>query len=611
MRYLLSILGLVFSLSSFAQPPAPAPSTVPAPACGDPSIITYHDPILCGDPCAVVHAVVNGENPIMSGLVADDRYSGIIPIGFTFNYYGVPYTQCVIGSNGMVNFNLGLAGSYCPWPISAALLGNTSAFGSICGPWCDIHPGQGGFITYATSGTAPFRRFTATFCHTQMYSTSICPGEWTTTQIILYETCNLIDVHVGHKTICMAWNGGSAIIGVQNPAGTSATVAPGRDFMPPFTCTDEAWRFTPTGAGYTVGPTAYAPVPDAASPINWYSGPAGSPPIGSGPTLPCVPLGAAYRAEVAGCDFVSSSTVDVRADTGTTSTGRVILCAGTDAALPTLPGGGMWSGGPTTIATVNAAAGTVTGISPGVATYIYTYGEECTFVLTVEVLRCDCVDTCYWTVTGNNISGGNNIFGTLTNDDIRILTNNTDRAVVQAGGFMGVKQLSPTTTFDVDCVPTTAPSGLRFENLPVGSGNILVVDASGYVYVSPGIAALRASNTELMEQVNLLRQQVEEMKAQLGTMNMNVGGKGGNALSATPNPTDGQLKVSYTIVGIYSNAVVKITDVQGRLIVSKTVSGNTGSVSLTLPANIASGNLVIALVVDGETVATQKEVLLK
>jgi hypothetical protein len=611
MKYILSLLALVLSFCAIAQP---------APQCGDRPIVLYHDPITCESSCTNLHAIVNGENPINTGITGDDVYSAVLPIGFTFNYYGGNFTQCVIGSNGMINFDLTLAGTYDPWPITALLAGNASAYGSICGPWCDIYQPAGGTITYATSGVAPYRRFTATWCHTAMYNTGTCPNEWTTTQIILYESCNLIDVHVGHKTSCAAWNGGYAIIGVQNAAGTSSTAAPGRDWPIAYTCTNEAWRFTPAGASYNVAAIPYAPVPNAGSIIKWFN--AGGAQIGTGTTLPCQQLGTSYSVQVAGCDFVTTAVINVP-PASTIEYDTMTLCLNTTLPLPVLPAGGTWGGGPASVATIVTMPlpGSITGVGIGTATYTYNYATGgCRYQLTVHVVQChcdtcDCDDHCYWRLTGNNIHGTRNIFGTLSNNDIRIVSNNTQRAVIQAGGNMGIRQLSPSTTLDVDCVPTAAPSGLQFENLPIGMGNALVVDAAGYVYRTNSMYARPApggDNTELQNQINLLKQQLEEMSAKLNSLTSVPGdNSGGNSLSVTPNPTDGQFNVSYTIAGAYNNAVIKVTDVQGRLIVSRPVTNNTGSANITLPGSVAPGNLIITLVVDGKAVGQQKEVLVK
>jgi hypothetical protein len=338
-----------------------------------------------------------------------------------------------------------------------------------------------------------------------------------------------------------------------------------------------------------------------------------------------VQLATTYTVQVAGCDFVSTAVINVP-PSSTISFDTMTLCLNTTLPLPSLPAGGTWSGGPATVATIVTMPlpGSITGVGIGTANYTYTYGTGgCRYLLTVHVVQChcdtcDCEDHCYWKLTGNNIHGTRNIFGTLSNDDIRIVSNNTQRAVLQAGGFMGIKQLTPTTTLDVDCgAPTTAPSGLRLENLPSGPGQALVVDpATGYVYMANTALSKEnngsGNNHDLEERVNKLTQQLEEMKAQLSALGAGPGDNStGNSLSATPNPSDGQFNVTYTIAGVFNTAAIRITDSQGRTIASKIVSNNTGVVNISLPPSTASGNLVITLIVDGKQVAQQKQVLLK
>jgi hypothetical protein len=58
---------------------------------------------------------------------------------------------------------------------------------------------------------------------------------------------------------------------------------------------------------------------------------------------------------------------------------------------------------------------------------------------TLSILATDCCsDTCYWKVSGNNIIGTNNIFGTLTNHDVRINTNNQYRGIIDRFGHWGM-----------------------------------------------------------------------------------------------------------------------------------------------------------------------------
>ncbi|MBL7692852.1 MAG: gliding motility-associated C-terminal domain-containing protein [Flavipsychrobacter sp.] len=264
--------------------------------------ITSSDSLSCTTPCTVLTAHLVGDSPTNTGISIDDVYSGVLPIGFTFNYYGTPYTDVVIGPNGTVCFDLTLAGAYDPWPITAVLLGNPSKFNNICGPWCDIDISvpDGGTITYSLTGIAPFRKYIVTFCNDRMFS---CTTQITSTQIILYETTNIIECHIATKPVCATWNSGRAIIGVQNATGTAATVAPGRDFPSVYTCTNEAWRFTPnaTGSAYTVAAIPYAPVPYSSSPIHWYNTTTGAY-LGAGLTQTvCPTTTTTYRAGALGC----------------------------------------------------------------------------------------------------------------------------------------------------------------------------------------------------------------------------------------------------------------------------------------------------------------------
>lgn len=73
-----------------------------------------------------------------------------------------------------------------------------------------------------------------------------CGGMLFTSQIIIYETTNIIENHISSKPICVTWNGGRAVRGVHNIDGTAAVVFPGRNNTA-WDVTDHAIRYTPTG----------------------------------------------------------------------------------------------------------------------------------------------------------------------------------------------------------------------------------------------------------------------------------------------------------------------------------------------------------------------------
>ena len=69
---------------------------------------------------------------------------------------------------------------------------------------------------------------------------------------MLYENSNIIEVYIQEKNIdnfgAGTWNGGNAVVGIQNSTGTLASVPPGRNGLDTnWASTNEAWRFVPNG----------------------------------------------------------------------------------------------------------------------------------------------------------------------------------------------------------------------------------------------------------------------------------------------------------------------------------------------------------------------------
>ena len=245
-----------------------------------------------------------------SSISADDIYSDTLAIGFSFNYFGVAYSKCLIGANGNICFDISKAAGYNDWVISTPLLSSLSTYNTICGPWCDMdifYTGSNiGEVTYFSYGTAPNRLFAANFCHNSMYS---CSGQYTTSQIILYESTNVIEMHIAHKDICTAWNGGYAIVGVHSDSATATAVtAPGRDYPATWTAANEAWRFTPSGSTYTVSSIPYANIPYYT--VYWYDS-ATNVYLGSGDSIVLTPTApTTYKAVAVNCIDTGTTGVD-------------------------------------------------------------------------------------------------------------------------------------------------------------------------------------------------------------------------------------------------------------------------------------------------------------
>lgn len=194
------------------------------------------------------------SNPTTVNL-SDDQWSGVVNMGFTFSFYGNNYNQCVIGSNGIISFDLTKANGYCSWALGGVgtlpNAGFNDARNSVMPAYQDILPtafgSPNGAIQYQTVGTAPNRMFIVLYKDINFFScTSVCNYFAT----IFYETSNVVEVHIGEKPLCTAWNGGLAIQGTENAPGTVAHITAGRNNTQ-WSANQDGRRWTPTAPGNT------------------------------------------------------------------------------------------------------------------------------------------------------------------------------------------------------------------------------------------------------------------------------------------------------------------------------------------------------------------------
>lgn len=209
-------------------------------------------------PCLPVYVAPNDPNGTPTGLTIDDRYTGVIDIGFTFPFYGFPYTQLVASTNGVVCFDISRANAAAQWNIinGGSPQDLPSSFydpALIMGPYHDLNPqaptSPTQRIQYQVVGTAPARKWILSFYRVPLYSASCQSMIENTHQIILYESTGIIEVTIFDKQICNSWNQGRAMIGLQNFARTKAVMIPGRRASDPPWGTlgmNESYRFVPS-----------------------------------------------------------------------------------------------------------------------------------------------------------------------------------------------------------------------------------------------------------------------------------------------------------------------------------------------------------------------------
>ncbi len=213
-----------------------------------------------------------GTNPTFTNLatefnfLTDDFHSGVVDIGFNFDYFGNTYNQCVVSTNGYITFDLGTANSGSPWSIGAASPTPGVPDNAIMFPWQDINPGvSSGGTNTADCGDGTF---IVDFIDIAMFS---CTDLLFTMQVVLFQGTNIIETYITDKPICATWNGGAAIHGLENANGTQSVVVPGRNFPTQWAATNDAVRFTPNGSGsYTVDTSIpFNPIPVGSENIVW------------------------------------------------------------------------------------------------------------------------------------------------------------------------------------------------------------------------------------------------------------------------------------------------------------------------------------------------------
>ncbi len=207
------------------------------------------------------------------GNLGDDTHTGIIPIGFNFDFYGNTFTQCVASTNGYLSFNTGLANNFSPWSINAVVpTGATHTNNAILGPYSDVLPTAASQIDWVVYGSAPNRVLIVIWDEIGMFS---CLTNCYYNSIMLFEGSNEIINTIGQYEVCTTWNGGAAVQGLVNSTGTSSLITNDpitgitRNFPNTWNSAGDAVKYTPnaTGTNYTY---AFIPYTTIVEP-EWYS----------------------------------------------------------------------------------------------------------------------------------------------------------------------------------------------------------------------------------------------------------------------------------------------------------------------------------------------------
>jgi large repetitive protein len=447
MKYLSIFFFILLTFSSRAQYPSLE--------------IGPDDTLDCSTNCITLHAdyfhamatssysvspIAYNPFPFNSGtninLTSDDRWSQVIAIPFTFCFMGGNYNQLVIGSNGIISFNITYANTSCPYRLTDGETLPTDSFPSVSifGTMQDLHPGLGGAIYIDTIGTAPARVFTISYYEVPYYD---CEDTLYTGQVALYETTNLIDVYIESKLVCTTHNGGRAVEGIQDDA-TTAFVVPGRNNSV-WSVANDAWRFAPNALPNIVR-------------ISWYQG---TSLLGLGDSITvCPTTTTTYRATASytmcqGPPVILADTITIHANyLAVQPSAQHVTCFGNND---------------------GSAAVLVTGATPP---YTYSWSPNTSAAATATGLTAGSYTATVWDATNCYNTAVMNITqpALLTLSDSSVATTctscNDGIIILTAGGG------SPSYFYSISPAAGNQIGGF-FYNLPAGNYNACVTDANG------------------------------------------------------------------------------------------------------------------------------------
>ena len=213
----------------------------------DTSGLTYGVSSIPYNPPFPFNGLANSLNPNI-----DDAWSAVDNLPFDFCFFGDLETQFQVGSNGVIRFDVDPGDTSNGWQFTQNLPNNTNPTlgeANVFTPVHDIDPSASSSeeIGYEVLGTYPNRVLVVSYYEVPLFSGS-CNSLLATHMAVFYEFSNVVEIYIQDKPTCSTWNSGNAALGIQNDAGTTAYVPPGRNTSDsPWTTTNEAWSFAPTG----------------------------------------------------------------------------------------------------------------------------------------------------------------------------------------------------------------------------------------------------------------------------------------------------------------------------------------------------------------------------
>ncbi|MFZ7107506.1 MAG: beta strand repeat-containing protein, partial [Bacteroidota bacterium] len=299
-----------------------------------------------------------------AGPTGDDAVMAATSIGFTFNYFGVNYTQFTISTNGNIQLGDGSGTTNNPTYSTAwtdVAMPNTGVPNNmIAFAWDDWLVGAGE-ITYGVTGTAPFRKLVVCF-NSSGRGGGVADNF--NGQVVLEESTNIVRIVTTNKNVST----NTATQGIENQGGTVAYPVTGRNSVA-WSATNDMQVFSPN----VIGVSGYA-----WTPTSFLDNPAIQSPTAS--TVTSTTTYTVVATASNGCTLSATTTLTAGDPLSVTAAGApATICSGQSTSLSaTVVGGGApftydWSDGTGTIGTTNP----LSVLPASTTTFTVTVSDNC------------------------------------------------------------------------------------------------------------------------------------------------------------------------------------------------------------------------------------------
>lgn len=167
-------------------------------------------------------------------------FSSNLDLPFGFSFFDNDFFSLKVNRKGFLTFSTGLTGTfnYPNQPLGSGTLPSNS----VMAPYAYIS-NNGGEVRTATLGEAPCRRFVVSW---ENLPQTGCGENELVTQVVLHETSNVVEMHIGQFSSCLSI---TAVVGIQ--AGIGNSYGPEEYNTGEFDIDNVAYRYAPTGATQT------------------------------------------------------------------------------------------------------------------------------------------------------------------------------------------------------------------------------------------------------------------------------------------------------------------------------------------------------------------------